>query len=125
MALRDYPIKFDDTVLPFFPTSWQRTPQKIQNTNQSEGGTDIVQQIRKGKLNIQASFALADVTWIKFFEEYNDKDDFVLSEYSPLKGDYDTHTVRMEGLTNTPRRKSEELTAVTGVWDVSFTLEEF
>lgn len=124
-GLNDYPIKFDSTTIPFFPTTWQRTPKKIQNTNQSEGGSDIVQVIRTGKMSISVAFAIADDTWVKFFEEYSEKDSFQISEYSPKTGAYQTITVRMEDFSDGARRKSYGLTSVKGVWDVTFTLEEF
>lgn len=124
-SLNDYPIKLNGTALPFFPTNWQRTPNKIQNKNTSEGGTDILQRVRSDKMSISASFVLADATWVKFFEDLNELDDFTLEEYDPRTEGYKERTVRMEGLRDGPRRKSHELTGVLGVWEVDFTLEEF
>ena len=124
VVLNDYPIKFDNTSLPF-PTGWQQAFNKVQTLLQSEGGDDLIQSIRKGKLSISAQFVLADDNWVKFFRQYYVKDSFILSQYSPLTSTYETRTVRMENLAYSHRRKSEKLTAVTGVWDVSFNLEEF
>lgn len=124
-SLNDYPIKMNSTALPFFPTSWERTPRKIETENQSEGGTDIVQRVRRDKLRVSATFVLADAEWVKFFEDLNDLDDFTLEEYDPREEGYKERTVRMKDLSNAPRRKSNELTDVLGVWEVSFTLEEF
>lgn len=124
-ALERFPIIMNGTTLPFFPTTWQRTPKKIQTTNQSEGGRDIVQVARSNKMSISATFALADYTWVAFFENLKELDSFTLEEYSPRLNDYEERTVRIEDFNNGPRRKSEKLEAVTGVWDVSFTIEEF
>lgn len=124
-ALDRYPIIMNGTTLPFFPTTWQRTPKKIQTTNQSEGGRDIVQVARSNKMTISATFALADVTWVTFFENLKELDSFTLREYSPRLNDYEERTVRIEDYSDSPRRKSEKLEGVTGVWDVSFTIEEF
>lgn len=124
VVLNDYPIKFNDTALPF-PTGWQQTFNKVQSSLQSEGGTDLIQSIRKNKLSVSAQFALADDNWVKFFVQFDRMDSFTLSQYSPLTSGYETRTVRMENLAYSHRRKSEKLTAVTGVWDVSFNLEEF
>lgn len=124
-GLSDYPIMFDSTALPFFPSSWGRQLKKITNTQQSEGGYDIVQTIRVKKMSYPFSVAVADDTWVAFFEQYYALDSFNLSIYSPVAGGYEVKRVRMDSLDITPRRHSEDLTAVTGVWDVSFTLEEF
>lgn len=121
----DYPIIMNDTELPFFPTSWERSPNKIQNTNQSEGGRDIIQKIRSDKMSISASFAIADANWARFFEELNELDALEVKEYSPRLNAYRTMTCRMEGFSISARRKSEELNGIYGVWDISFTLEEF
>lgn len=123
--LSQYPVMFDSTALPFFPSSWGRQLKKITNTTQSEGGKDIVQVIRVKKLSYPITCAVAGDTWPAFFEEYYEKDSFTLKVYSPRLGTYEEKTVRMEQLSITPRKHSEKLEAVTGVWDVTFTLEEF
>lgn len=124
VCLKDFPIKFGETAIPF-PTNWQQTPNKVQSLLQSEGGTDLIQSVRKDKMHIDAQFILADDTWVKFFSQYDKLDSFVLSQYSPITSAYEQRTVRMEGFSYTLRRKSQELTTVTGVWSVSFSLEEF
>lgn len=124
VRLKDYPYKFDSTALPF-PTAWKQTHNKVQTLLQSEGGTDLVQSIRKGKLHVDAQYVIADDIWVKFFCQYDKKDSFTLSQYNPVTSLYEERTVRMENLSFSSRRKSEELTAVTAVWDVTFSLEEF
>lgn len=125
VQLSDYPIKFDSTSLDFFPKQWGRDLSKITNTNQSEGGKDIVQTIRVKKLSAPITCSVSDDTWCAFFEEYFEKDSFTLSIYSTRTHAYEQKTVRMTSLSIKPREKSQDLTEVTGVWDVSFTLEEF
>lgn len=124
IKLSDYPIKFDSTAVPF-PTAWSQTKNKIETALQSEGGTDLIQSIRKDKLHIDAQFKVADDNWVKFFSQYDKKDSFTLKQYSPELGDYEERTVRLEGFTYSHIRKSESLSGVTAVWDVSFSLEEF
>lgn len=124
VVLNDYPIKFNNTALPF-PTGWQQTFNKVQSSLQSEGGTDLIQSIRKNKLSVSAQFVVADDALVKFFKQCDMMDSFTLSQYSPLTSTYEERTVRMENFSYQHRRKSEKLTAVTGVWDVSFNLEEF
>lgn len=125
VSIKNFPIKFDTTSLPFFPSEWNRKLKNIKNTSQSEGGKDIVQTIRTGKLSMAFSCSIADDEWVSFFEQYNDKDSFTLSIYSPRTHTYEERTVRMESYSAKPKRRSEGLTEVAGVWDVSFTLEEF
>lgn len=125
VQLKNYPIKFDSTSLTFFPSSWGRQLKKITNTQQSEGGVDIVQVIRTKKISYPITVAVADDSWVDFFEEYYEKESFTLSVYSPRVGGYEEKTVRMDSLDIKPRRHSEDLTEVTGVWDVTFTIEEF
>lgn len=124
-GLKDYPIKFDTTPLPFFPSSWGRQLKKITNTQQSEGGVDIVQTIRRKKLSTPITCAVADDDWVDFFEQYYEKDEFTLSVYSPRTGGYEEKRVRIDSLDIKPRRHSEDLTGVVGIWDVTFTIEEF
>lgn len=124
VQLKDYPIKFNTTSLPF-PTSWKQSHNKIQSVLQSEGGDDLVQRVRVDKLHIDAQFVFADDTWVKFFSQYDKLESFTLYQYSPESSGYEQRTVRMEGFSYGQRRKSEVLTAVTGIWEVSFTLEEF
>ena len=125
VQLSQYPPKFDSTALTFFPDSWGRQLKKILNKNQSEGGKDLVQTIRAKKISYPFSFAIADDTWVDFFEQYFEKDSFTLSIYSTRTHAYEQTTVRMESLSIKPKKGVEDLTGVTGVWDVSFTLEEF
>lgn len=124
-SLNNYPIIMNGTTLPFFPSKWERNPKDIKVTNQSEGGHDIIQRIRSNKMTISASFVLADAAWVGFFEGLKELDSFTLKEYSPRLDDYEQRTVRIEDLTDSPRRKTEKLEGVTGVWDISFTIEEF
>lgn len=124
-SLSDYPVYMNSTEIPFFASSWQRKPKKLQNANQSEGGRDIIQQIRKDKMEISVSYDIADYTWVKFFEELNEMDSFVLKEYSPKLNAYSERTVRIEDFADNPVDHSEKLSSVIGVWNVSFTLVEF
>jgi len=124
VLLKNYPIKFGNTALDFFP-QLSRQISKVVNKQQSEGGKDLVQTIRVKKFSFPLSCSVADDTWCGFFEQYYEMDSFVLSVYSTRTHAYETHTVRMEGLSIVQQKGSEDLTSVTGTWNVSFTLEEF
>lgn len=122
-GLNEYPTKFDDTEIPFFYGS--EAYPKIQQTNQSESGKDLVQVTRDSKLSLSCSFAIADKEWVAFFKEYSLKNKFNLSLYDPLTEDYVVYSVRIEGYSQNRRRKSHELDGIFGVWDIAFTIEEF
>lgn len=124
VQLNDYPPKFGQTALTFFPGNWGRQLSKIVNKQQSEGGKDIIQTIRAKKISYPFSCSVADDTWCDFFEQYFELDSFEFSAYSTRTHTYETVTVRMGSLKIIPHKKSQDLTEVTGVWDVSFTLEE-
>lgn len=121
----DYPTIMNGTTIPFFETKWQPVPQKIEKVNQSEGGRDIVQQIRAGKMNISISYVIADAVWVQFFEQLNELDSFTIRFYNPKINGYDDRIVRMTNYTPARRRKSEDLENILGVWEISFNLEEF
>ena len=123
-AISQYPFMFDSTTLPFFPGDWQRANNPLRNILQSEGGQDMVQTLRAKKISIPFTTVVADDTWAGFFEEYSEKGSFTVKVYSPRTHGYDTLTMRMEGYSCKPHKGSEKLTAVAGVWDVSFTLVE-
>lgn len=122
-GLKDLPTLFDETEIPFFYGS--EAFNKVQETNQSESGKDLVQVTRNSKLSLSCSFAVADKDWVKFFREYSLKPSFSLSLYDPVSNDYLVYTVRIEGYSQSVRRKSNELDGIFGVWDISFTIEEF
>lgn len=123
MALSDYPTKFNDTAIPFF--YGQEAYAKVQTTSQSESGKDLIQQTRDSKLSIPCSFNVADVTWVKTFREFSLLPEFTLSIYDVVEDDYVTHRVRIENYAHNRVRKSEKLTGVKGVWNVTFTIMEF
>lgn len=123
-AISQFPFMFDSTTLPFFPGDWSRANNPLRNIIQSEGGQDMMQTVRNRKLTISFATSVADDTWAGFFEEYSEKSTFQVKVYSPQTHGYDTLTMRMEGFNCKPHKKSEKLTEVAGVWDVSFTLVE-
>lgn len=123
-SLSDYPTYMNGTEIPFFPEI-DNTPQNIDKTNQSEGGSDIVQRIRVNKTSQAVSMTIADAYWVKFFYELFLMDSFVFKQYSPLVDGYVEKTVRITNFRYKAKRRSEYLTEVKGVWEVSFNIEEF
>lgn len=123
-AISQYPFMFDDTELPFFPGDWGRSNAPLRNILQSEGGQDMVQTIRAKKISIPVNMSVADDTWCGFFEEYSEKGSFTVKVYSPKTHTYETMVMRMDSYSCKVHKRSEDLTSVAGVWDVSFTLVE-
>lgn len=124
LSLGRFPMYMDGTEIPFFPET-DNAPQKLENVNQSEAGDRIVQLIRADMMDVDIKMEVAGVAWVKFFYGLFMKDGFILKQYNPLAEGYDERSVRMIDFKYKAKKKSEKLTAVTGVWEVSFKLEEF
>lgn len=125
IQIKNYPIMFGDTAVPFFP-ELDITPKNIENKHQSEGGRDIIQTIRKDKLSVGVNIKVAGDEWVRFFYDlYKNSDSVTYKQYSPLLQGYDTRTIRIEDFSYKMAKHSEDLTAVTGVWEMSFKIEEF
>lgn len=122
-ALSEYPIYFDDTEIPF-PLSWSEDSDVIENKNQSEAGTDLVSVTRYDKLKVSAKFKSMS-GWAKTFKSFSKKDSFVLKRYDILAGDYETRTVRMRDFKADYVKHSEDFSITTGIWNITFNLEEF
>ena len=121
--LKDFPAMFNQTEIPFF--YGQEQFSKVQTSNQSESGKDLIQITRDSKLTIPCSFEIADVAWVKTFREFSLMKSFKLKLYDVLKDEYTEYTVRMEDYSHIRKRKSDQLEEIKGVWTVAFTLQEF
>ena len=81
---------------------------------------------RTDKLSASVKMKVADDTWVAFFYDlYKNHDSVTFKQYSPLLHGYETRTVRLTGFKYKKVKHSEDLKAVTGVWEVSFNIEEF
>jgi len=122
-SLNDYKVKFDQTTIPWTNT-WEVSENDILNENQSEGGTDIVEAIRKGKLSIAVqTTCLSDQ--LKVYAQFERGNGFTLTLYDPVLETTTTKQVRIKGFRYSKKAKSEKFTATRGIWNVSFTIEEF
>ena len=121
--LKSYPIYFNTTEL-FRPEKWEETFEKIQNTFQSEAGTDLVIRVRSGKLKVSAEFACTDA-WLKKFQEFDALASFSLKSYDAVSAGYKTRTVWIENLKSSVNPKSDYITASDGLYTVTFDLIEF
>jgi len=120
--LSNYPILFDDTEIPF-PAKWQEAFETIEDVNETEAGTDILNIRRIGKLTVNAEHgALSDL--VKILRQFSQLPTFVLSIYDMIEEDYKTYTVRMRDYHEELVEKSAGVAVSQGVWKVSYTLYE-
>ena len=120
--LNDYPKYFNETAL-FRPEKWTETPQKIINKNQSESGKDLLNVVRKDKMNIACTFACTSA-WAKIFDDFNNLDSFTLKTYSPKANAYVERTVYMEGFSSDEEVYSGYVEGTIGLYTVTFNLIE-
>ena len=123
-SLGEFPTYMNGTELTFFPEV-ENTPNVIESVNESEGGQDIVQVVRRDKMSAAITLQLADYSWVQFFYQLYLLDSFVFKQYSPLLNDYKERTVRLRDFKYKNKKHSDRLGSVIGVWEVSFTLLEF
>lgn len=119
----NYPMMFNTTVIPF-PTTYSEQSQTIENVNQTEAGTDIVNVMRHNKLSASMTFRCLQSV-LQTLASFETSNSFTFKRYNPKNGTYEERTVRMRGFTHELVKGSEDLPSVDGVWEVSFTLEEF
>lgn len=123
-SVKRYPFKFDNTIIPFFPSKWDDEEPPIENTLQSEGGTDMIEQVRSKKYSADLSFKIADRTWVAFFKSYQRRASFQFSYYEVETDGYAVVTAILRDFKKSLVQDSEDLTAVSGVWECSFTVRE-
>lgn len=121
----EYPILFNDTEIPF-PTTWSESSNVIETKFETEAGTDEIIVTRDDKITVSASFKVLS-PWVVTFGTFARLTSFTLTRYNPSKGEYEERTVRLRNFKYDLVKNSQDLdmSATTGVWQVSFTLEEF
>ncbi len=122
--IKNYPPMFNNTAVPFFP-ELEIQSKSVQNKNLSEGGRTIIQKIRTDKWSVPVKMSVANDDWVRFFYNLSLADSCIFKQYSPILQGYSTRTVSIENFSFKMHKHSEDLTAVSGVWDISFTIEEF
>ena len=123
-----YPIVFDTTTL-ISPSEWTEISEVVENVNLTEAGTDQVEVTRYDKLSINAKYKVAESNdggnWAKIFKEFSKKSSIAVKRYDILAQAYETRYMRMRNFQANLVPKSDYLSAVNGVWEISFTLNEF
>lgn len=123
-GVKDYPFKFDNTVIPFFPKGWEDSEPPVENILQSEGGTDMIEQVREKKYTANINLKVAGREWVGFFKSYQRKPSFQFTYYEVETGAYTSVTAVLRDFTKSLVEDSEDLTAVDGVWECSFRITE-
>lgn len=122
--LKDYPIIFDDTTIPFFPVSYDRSDAKISIANQTEDGHDDVELVRAEKTTLDFTFQCSDF-WAAKFQEFRRQASIDVQIYDKVNKEYETKTMRIEDYSETLEQYSERTAGTMGLYTISFTLEEF
>lgn len=126
--LANYPIKINNTALPS-PSSWSESSRVVENVLVTEAGTDLIDVTRYDKLEIAVNYKIAESAaggeWAKFFKSISVLDSVTVSRYDILAQDYEDRTMRVRNFRANLVPKSDRLSAVNGVWNISFTLLEF
>lgn len=120
----DYPIYFDDVKIPMPQSGWSESSNVVENTEMSEGGTDMLDIIRMDKLSIAVSTScFSDVA--KIYEQFSKKPNITVKFYDIMNETYQERLMRMRSFSKTYRKDTDKIEATNGIWDISFTLEEF
>ena len=121
--LSSYPIKFNNEVI-FEPESWEESSNVVETINTTEAGTDQIIVTRYDKLSISCSFMCSSV-WAKKFKEYSRQDSMAVSIYDLIEQAYKIRTMRIRDFKASLVDNSWKTPNTNGLWNVSFSLQEF
>lgn len=124
MLKEEYPIKFDDTVIPFYPNGYDRDDGKVTVVNQTEDGHDDVEMVRTEKTILSLSF-LVNARWAGILQGYKNKTSIEVSIYDPLEDGYTVKEMWITSYTSTLEPYTDRLYESEGLYTVNLTLEEF
>ena len=121
--LKDYPTIINNTQL-FQPNKWEETSEVVEETYKTEAGTDQVSVTRYDKLSVDAQYRV-NSEWLKQFKMWSKVDSLDASIYDATANGYVNRVMRMRNFKDSPIEWSERMEDPDGIWDVSFSLEEF
>ena len=122
--LSQYPIIFDDVTIPFYPSSYDRSDDKVSVINQTEDGHDDVELIRAEKTSLSLTFNV-NSHWAAILKDFRKKSSISVQIYDLETGGYKTKTMRMEDYSESLLQYSEHTPGSMGLYTISFALEEF
>lgn len=120
-----YPIKLNNEVYPYLKTMDTGLNDYV-TTHETEGGKQEDVTVRRGRKSIAISGVVLQPSLTRLLAlEY--LDEFTAEIYDPAIDDYATMLVRIGpgSMSYGLKEKSAKLRTTKGVWNVSFTLEEF
>lgn len=121
--LKDFPVKINGTVL-FEPSKWEEDSAVIENKYETEAGTDQVSVTRYDKLTVSVQYRCHS-EWLAGFKQWSQTDILMVDIYDAQAKGYKRRTMRLRNFKTSLIEFSEKVKDTNGVWDVSFTLEEF
>ncbi len=121
----NYPIILNNVEYQYFKT-WSIKRNDYVSTHETEAGTQEDVISRKGRRSISVSVTCLQPLLASLIG-LADLDEFEARIYDAVIDGYDTMDVRVGAgsMSYSLATGSADLTAVNGVWQVSFTLEEF
>lgn len=121
--LKDYPVTFDGVEVMQW-SRWEENREVIENTYQTEAGTDQVDVVRYGKLSVSCQYRCHD-EWLRIFTDFSERDSIEVSSYDTKQAMSTVKIMRIRDFKAEPIENSERVSNTNGVWNVSFKLEEF
>lgn len=121
--LKDYPVLINGVAL-MESNSWEEESNTIENTYETEAGTDQVSVIRYDKLTVSANFRCHS-DWLRQFKQWSKADTLTVQMYDAIANGYVSRTMRMRNFKQKLVEYSEKVHDTNGVWNVTFSLEEF
>ena len=121
--LKDYPTIINNIQL-FPPDKWEETSEVVEETYQTEAGTDQASVTRYDKLAVDAQYRV-NSEWLKQFKMWAKVDSLNVSIYDATANGYTNRVMRMRGFKASPVEWSERMKDTDGIWNISFSLEEF
>lgn len=107
-----------------FPYDMTKTSNEVSEVFQTEAGTDEIILTRKDKQSINMVFHCSSA-WVRKFKQFYNQGSFYFEEYDSVNGTERRH-VRMTGYSEKLIKNSWKVdtSITTGLWEVTFTLEE-
>lgn len=123
--LKNYPIKINDTAIPF-PKTWSEDRTRIASNFQTESGKRKSILVRNARKTWSGSWVVTS-SWLKRFEDYRTENTLTLKVYDASTDAYKSHTVSIsdESFRFELIEGSEMVGRTNGLYNVSFELEEF
>lgn len=124
MLYNDYPLIINNEEIKPTRQSWALRYSNIHNENMTEDGHSDIEVIRKGKVEISASFNCTD-RWASILTQLNSQTMLSVKYYDIAAKDYVTRPMYMDGLNVQQVYGSEKVQESNGLYIVSFSLLEF